>query len=551
MKRTIVVSALWMVAVCGATFAQDPASRPGAKAQVDPVDGVAEAIAAVERSARSLRMELSSRGRMPGGLEVSTRGELRVLRETQPDGAAAPVAPLLYSRLEYSFGEGLTGRVESAQTAAGVMMFEEDPAFGAVLLRIPPAVVGDLEWAGRVLQRADLPGMGDSRARAPLGSQMLVELGRAFTFTQEAGENGGVAGTWLRGKRKPGLDDQDPDLPLADRVEVFVGAAPRAVRTVRHYVGEDVVQELDVTALELGVELGEDAFAVDAQDLRPRDVKSYQPMWEQIEQTLLRAAVKSGEVRPSSREKQLGTLVVAGKPFLLVQLGELMAGVGITFEAFAGGLASSDLKQLEAHLWIEAGDGTQLSRPEKGVPGGDRLTFQCTPTRVDAAPLRVVMSLRRDGRDARAELPLDGSGHRRVQGPHRGVAAKFGGGGRTGHLELELHADDGSLELWLAADDKHAQPFDLPLDAAVEVEFAAEDGRKLTLHARNSAQNEGRDGKPNVRGGKTNYFVFPGPDGESASWLKGPGFQSVVTVRFVVDGQTFTSEKFVLDASPR
>lgn len=130
-------------------------------------------------------------------------------------------------------------------------------------------------------------------------------------------------------------------------------------------------------------------------------------------------------------------------------------------------------------------------------------------------------------------------------GPHSGEAATFLSGVITGHLELKLHDDKGDLELWLCEDEKFEQPFDLALDAAVEVEFLDVDGRKITLRPRNTGKNEDEAGQPNVRAGKTNYFIFPSRDGEDASWLQGVQFQSNVIVRFTRDGQAFASEKFV------
>ena len=114
-------------------------------------------------------------------------------------------------------------------------------------------------------------------------------------------------------------------------------------------------------------------------------------------------------------------------------------------------------------------------------------------------------------------------------GPHTGEAATFASGVITGHLELKLHDDKGDLELWLCEDEKFEQPFDLALDAAVEVEFLDVDGRKITLRPRNTGENEDEAGQPNVRAGKTNYFISPSTDAE---WRKGKDFSSIVIVRF-------------------
>jgi len=254
-----------------------------------------------EQALKSLSMTMKTTGRLPGGPPVTTRGELRVLRGTQPTD---PVRR--FASLEYTFGEGLRGRLESAETAEGILLFEEDPAFGAVFLRIEPAIVRDLEWAGTVLDRADLPGMVDARARAPLGSGLLADMLRTFDLkVDERTRHGEHEGTWVVGTRKAGLDDQNPDLPLADGVEVFVRKRDRALLLARYKVGDDVVQQIVVDKLEVGARLDDQSFVVDGHGVRIRNVQDYAPMWEQVEQAITTAEEKSkdGAIRPSRREK--------------------------------------------------------------------------------------------------------------------------------------------------------------------------------------------------------------------------------------------------------
>lgn len=133
-----------------------------------------------------------------------------------------------------------------------------------------------------------------------------------------------------------------------------------------------------------------------------------------------------------------------------------------------------------------------------------------------------------------------------IHGPHDGMVAAFGEATSAGYLELKLHDDKGDLELWLNQDDKHARPFDLPLDATIEIEFTDKSGRKVTLRPRNKTNNEDESGAANVRDGKTNYFIFPSQPGEDASWLQGKEFHSTVIVRFTRDGVAFASQKLGL-----
>ncbi len=299
MNRTTANVLFSALSLAGAVASQAAAPAASDTSQANDVKSFVAKMVKAERALKGLRMTMETSGRMPGGLNLKTAGELRVLRGTQPEGLERR-----FSRLEYSFGDDVRGRMESAETAEGILVFEEDPAFGAVFVRIDPAVVRDLEWAGNVLQRSDLPGMVDARARAPLGSGLVAEMLRTFDLKiDDREERGGVAGTWIVGARKAGLDDQDPDLPLADRVEVFVRAADYALMEARYLAGEDVLQHLQVTSLSVNPELQDDDFTVDGRGVRLRGVQEHAPMWEQIEQAVQRAEDKSadGVVRPSRR----------------------------------------------------------------------------------------------------------------------------------------------------------------------------------------------------------------------------------------------------------
>ena len=242
----------------------------------------------------------------------------------------------------------------------------------------------------------------------------------------------------------------------------------------------------------------------------------------------------------------LGTLTVAGNEFSIARLGKLIPGKEGSFNVRPQGASSDDLAKWNLYLWVEDKEGTQLSAPSKGTIEDSAIHFHVTPRESKTPPARAVLRLRADGIDERAGLPLDGHGHEHKGGPHHGIPATFSGSGTSGHLELKLHDDKGDLELWLFRDSALTKPFDLPLSGSVEIEFIDVDGRKVSLRPRDQAKNEDEDGKPNIRDGKTNYFIYPSRTGEDASWLKGKTFQSIVIVRFQSDGKELVSEEFIL-----
>lgn len=244
--------------------------------------------------------------------------------------------------------------------------------------------------------------------------------------------------------------------------------------------------------------------------------------------------------------KELGDVSLGKQTFRVVQLGELVPGKESAFELIPTASTVAKLASMNLYLWVESEDGEAVSASEKGLIEKDGFHFHCMPKKDGKAPHRVVVRLRHEGADTRAALPLDGHGHEHVDGPHHGVVAAFKGSLGSGQMELKLHDDKGDLELWLFQDDQLTKPMDLVLDAFVSVEFVDVKGRTVHLAPRDHTTNQDEDGKPNVRSGKTNYFVFPGVTDEDASWLKGKDFQSIVIVRLKSAGSEAVSEEFIL-----
>ena len=247
--------------------------------------------------------------------------------------------------------------------------------------------------------------------------------------------------------------------------------------------------------------------------------------------------------------KDLGRVTIAGYELSVLRLGDVVPGKEGAFEVgLVKGPAGATLGSLNLYAWVEEEAGGQASAPAKGSVEKDRLHFHVVPKADVKALKRIVLRLRAGSVDERGSLPLDGHGHEHGATPHEGVVAAVKGpdGTVAGHLELKLHDDKGDLELWIAKDAKIKEPFDLPLDAAIQVEFIDVAGRKVELRVRNAAKNEDEDGTANVRAGKTNYFIFPGETRADAKWLMGVKFASIVRVTFKANGRDYASEEFML-----
>lgn len=308
MNRTIELALVTLILVLGSGRAQEVPKPPEKAPQPDPIEVIVAEIRTAELAAKSFATELVTEGRLPGDLSFTTVGSIHVLRGTQSNllnSATQSTPGKLRSSVQFSWGNGVVGIWETLRTADGILVYQDDPAFGEVLVRFSPSLVTDLEWAGEVLKRADLPGMKDARADAPLGSSMLDDLRQHFLLVRgERKDRAGEAGIWLEGKRRPGLSDQDSDLPMADRVEAFVRQKDHALLEVVHYAADKVVQRIEVKKLEVDAAFAEAVFTLDRRGLKAREAEDYPPMREQIRRALDQAESKSGPdvVRPSKRK---------------------------------------------------------------------------------------------------------------------------------------------------------------------------------------------------------------------------------------------------------
>lgn len=302
MNRTEMTRALLSVLLAAAAVGQEPAPAAPQPAEDAFVKELVGRMQKAEAAATSVHMELETTGSFPGGMTFETRGSLRVLRGEHPR---------LHARMEFTFEDGLAGRLETLKTPDGVWILEDNPTFGEVFLVMDRALVADLEWAARVLGRADdVPGV-DRRAAAPLGSGMVEDLGRQYRLAElSRGERDGQPGRWVGGDLRPSTQpESDPDLLLPDRVELFVRDGDSALLDVVHLHLGKPVQRISVRKLEVNRPLDPASFGLQVGDRKARPVREHLPAWSQIERILAEADAKAGadDLRPSRREQGGGT----------------------------------------------------------------------------------------------------------------------------------------------------------------------------------------------------------------------------------------------------
>jgi hypothetical protein len=130
------------------------------------------------------------------------------------------------------------------------------------------------------------------------------------------------------------------------------------------------------------------------------------------------------------------------------------------------------------------------------------------------------------------------------EGPHGGFFHPLFevDGKQAATVEIKLHDDAGDIEVWLVKGGRDGAPLDLPLDSVLILDFPALK-RGVELRVRDTATNADEDGKANIRGALTNYFIFPGEIAADAAWLTGADFAA--QARLTVPGGLST-EVFVL-----
>lgn len=301
MNRTVTLrssSLVALLAVLASPVAGARAQEPDAKAQAPTPESVVAAMRVQESAAQSIELALETSGRLAGGLTFTARGSVRVLRAEQPDASASHMV------VDYDFGDGLSGRVESVETKDGLLTLQQDPTFGETFVRIDAVVMRDLAWASAADAGADAPFQAGPRARSPIGADLFADLALRFDLrVADKTAPEGVKGVWWQGERKKADESAgNADLPLADRVEAFVRDGDYVLMDVVYTQNGEVVQRVRVTKATLGTVMQLSSFRIDAGDKKPVDAKDHGPTWQQIEQVLQRASQKrNGELPPSRR----------------------------------------------------------------------------------------------------------------------------------------------------------------------------------------------------------------------------------------------------------
>lgn len=301
MNRTATQPSSSLVALLAALalpFGSARAQEPDAKVQAPAPESVVAAMRAQEAAAKSIELALETSGRLAGGLTFAARGTVRVLRAEQPEDSAS------HTVVDYDFGDGLSGRVESVETKDGLLTLQQDPTFGETFVRIDATVMKDLAWASSADSGADAPFQAGPRARSPIGADLFADLALRFDLrVADKPAPEGMKGVWWQGERKKAADSADnADLPLADRVEAFVRDGDSVLMDVVYTQNGEVVQRVHVTKAVLGATMQASSFRIEAGGKKPIDAKDHGPTWQQIEQVLQRASQKNnGELPPSRR----------------------------------------------------------------------------------------------------------------------------------------------------------------------------------------------------------------------------------------------------------
>jgi len=244
--------------------------------------------------------------------------------------------------------------------------------------------------------------------------------------------------------------------------------------------------------------------------------------------------------KPGEGIVALGTMTVGGATFMVDREGQIEAGketeFGVEHVGGTPGLVPSG-------AWLANPDGEKLCDPVAGEGHEQHWHFKVCPL----MPVKKSKFVLRVGEE---EATLDfARGHGPCNDGILSVLKAAHAPEWCGFLELKLHGDAGDLELFLytsATGGKNPKPFDVPKETVVRITFPSHAGKSVELRVRNMEKNEDEEGNPNMRGGGTNYFIFPGESGQDPEWLVGEKWRGVATVAFEAGDKSYACDPFVL-----
>jgi len=246
-----------------------------------------------EKSVDSVLMEMVSRGSYPGGVGFEIKGTVRVLGKDHFS---------ISNRM--TFDDDLSSELDRVVTPEGSWIRERDPAFGEVFLKIEPELMQKLERAQAELAvSGDVPATMDNPVKDPLGSAMLQSLNEHFDLTVQQRSIKGRDYFVVNGPVRDAAPPSDPQMPVADRVELLVRAGDYAVVQMTQFEAGKELMQIEITRLELGVPMDPSSFVIHLPDgAHFIDVMEHPPAAVQIRQLLQDAETKrSGDGEKNGR----------------------------------------------------------------------------------------------------------------------------------------------------------------------------------------------------------------------------------------------------------
>ena len=242
----------------------------------------------------------------------------------------------------------------------------------------------------------------------------------------------------------------------------------------------------------------------------------------------------------------LGAVTLGGTTYIIDREGQVESGKVTEFGVeVVGGTPVTPTA-----AWLANPDGTEVCDPVKGEGHDQHWHFNVEPL----MPVKKSKFMLKVGDEVAAVDWAKGAAP-----CNDGIMTVFKATQHVPYIELKLHGDAGDLELFLYKTSNVAgwlsqnkpEPFDVPKETVARITFLSgtgvpEGGKTVELRVRNMDQNEDEAGTPNMRDGKTNYFIFPGESGQDAEWLVGEKNRYVVKVTFEVDGTANECDPFVL-----